>query len=512
MRLVPVFLVLVLSAAVSAQTPAARLQVTVVDQTGGVLPGATVTLLGIEDATKGTSLTPVAATTQGVATFEGLAPGRYALKAEFDGFDPRINPDVRVRAGENKQTIALALKKLADEITVARDKQEVAVDRTTTFGSALTREQIDALSDDPAILRQQLQDMAGGPGIIRVDSFEGAPLPPKAQIKSIHITRDAFAAENHNAGGFFIDIITQPGVGPLRGQMNYNLQPGAFTGNTPFTPVKGAELFQAGTFAIGGTLARDKTSFSLVLQDMGSYTSPNLNVVTPAGPLAQALSLRVPRNNFNVSGNLDYALTKDQTLRVSVNDNRIGTNNLGVGAYDLPERAYDTTNNTANLRIQHSGPLKRRMFINTRLNLTRIRNDQTSAIEAPTIQVLDAFTSGGAQVSGERTSSFFTLASDLDYVRGRHSLRAGMLLNGGAWTSTLDSNYLGTYTFNSLAAYQAGQPGNFTRRVGNPDISYGTFDAGLYVQDDFRVRRNLTLSPGVRYEAQAHVHDRADLG
>jgi hypothetical protein len=512
MRLVPLVIVLAWSAAVSAQTRDARLLVTVVDQTGGVLPGATVTLLGIEDATKGTGLTPVAATTQGVATFDGLLPGRYALKAEFDGFEPRINPDVRVRSGENRQTIALALKRLADEITVARDKQEAAVDRTTTFGSALTREQIDALSDDPVVLRQQLQDMAGGPAIIRVDSFEGAPLPPKAQIKSIHITRDAFAAENHNAGAFFVDIVTQPGIGPLRGQINYNLQPGLFTGNTPFTPVKGDELWQAGTFAIGGTLAPEKSSFSFVLQDMDSYTSPNLNVVTPSGPLAQALKVRVPRNNMNVAANLDYALTKDQTLRVSFNDNRIGTNNLGVGAYDLPERAYDTTNNTANLRLQHSGPVRRRMFINTRVNLTRIHSDQTSTLEAPTIQVLDAFTSGGAQMAGERTASWFTLASDLDYVRGRHSLRAGVLLNGGAWTSTLDSNYLGTYTFNSLAAYQAGQPSNFTRRAGNPDISYGTFDAGVYVQDDFRVRRNLTLSPGVRYEAQAHVNDWRDLG
>ena len=73
--------------------------------------------------------------------------------------------------------------------------------RGPTFGTALTREQIEALSDDPDELRAQLQDMAGPGAVIRVDSFEGGALPPKAQIKSIHITRDAFAAENHIAGG-----------------------------------------------------------------------------------------------------------------------------------------------------------------------------------------------------------------------------------------------------------------------------------------------------------------------
>ncbi len=496
----------------SAQPRDSRLLITVVDQTGGVLPGATVTIAGQDDATKSVLIEPTTASAEGVAMFVGLRPGRYAIKAEFSGFDPRVNPDVRVRAGDNKETIALAIEKLADTVNVARDRQEVAVDRATTFGSALTREQIDALSDDPDVLRQQLAEMAGGPAIIRVDSFEGAPLPPKAQIKSIHITRDGFAAENHNAGAFFIDIVTQPGIGPLRGQVQYGMRPGTLTGNSPFTPIKGPENMQVGVIAIGGTLAREKSSFSLVLQGNTSYTTPNLNVVRPTGSVSQALNLRTPRNNVNVQGTLDYALTKDQTLRVSFYQFRNAVDNLGVGAYDELERAYNTTDSTTNFRILHSGPFKRRMFVNTRLSVTRTHSDQASALEAPAIQVLDAFTSGGAQMSGERHATSVTFASDLDYVRGRHSFRGGILVNGGSWDSNLNSNYLGTYTFNSLAAYAAGLPSNFTRRIGDPAIAYSMVDASLYVQDDFRVRRNLTISPGLRYEAQAHMSDWRDLG
>jgi hypothetical protein len=502
---------LLLARAAAAQPPAeTRLLVTVVDQTGGVLPGATVTIAGQDDASA--TIAPVTATDQGTATFPGLRPGRYAIKAEFAGFEARIAPDVRVRAGDNRQTLALALQKLQDAVTVGRDRQEAAIDRQTTFGSALTREQIEALSDDPAVLRQQLAEMAGGPAIIRVDSFEGAPLPPKAQIKSIHITRDGFAAENHNAGAFFIDIVTQPGIGPLRGQVQYGMRPGTLTGNSPFTPVKGPEKMQAGIFVIGGTLAREKSSFSLVFQGNTSYTTPNLNVFRPTGEVSQALNLRTPRNNLNVQGLVDYAVTKDQTLRLSFYQLHNAADNLGVGAFDELERAYNTTDSTTNIRVQHTGPFKRRMFTNTRLSVTRTQNDQVSAIEAPTIQVLDAFTSGGAQMSGERHATSFTFASDLDYVRGRHSLRSGVLVNGGSWDSSLNSNYLGTYTFNSLGAYNAGQPSNFTRRLGDPAIRYSMVDAGVYVQDDFRVRRNLTISPGLRYEMQAHMHDWTDLG
>jgi hypothetical protein len=126
--------------------------------------------------------------------------------------------------------------------------------------------------------------------------------------------------------------------------------------------------------------------------------------------------------------------------------------------------------------------------------------------------VLDAFTGGGAQMSGERHSTAFTIASDLDYVRGRNSFRVGVLADGGDWHSTLNSNYLGTYTFNSLAAYQAGQPSNFTRRLGDPAIAYTMVDVGVYLQDDIRFGRNLTLSPGLRYESQAHLSDWTDLG
>ena len=82
-------------------------------------------------------------------------------------------------------------------MTVGRDPQTTASDRGSTFGTALTREQIEALSDDPDEMARQLQDMAGPGATMRVDSFEGAQLPPKAQIKAIHITRDTFAAENH---------------------------------------------------------------------------------------------------------------------------------------------------------------------------------------------------------------------------------------------------------------------------------------------------------------------------
>jgi hypothetical protein len=496
-----------------AQTPRnGRLTLTVVDQTGGVLPGAIVTIVGMDSATKSAEIAPVVAGEQGIATFTDLRPGRYAVKAEFSGFDPKIDPDVRVRVGENKQTLTLSILKLADEITVGRDKQEAAADRQNTFGSALTREQVDALSDDADVLRQQLNDLAGPGAVIRVDSFEGTPLPPKSQIKSIHVTRDGFAAENHNAGAFFIDIVTQPGIGPIRGQTFYHIRDGSMTGKSPFVSTKGPERLQEVGVNVGGTLAAQKASFSLRFGGTSWYETPNLNVALPGGTVSQPLSLRQPSSNKFVQALLDYALTKDQTLRLTYTEQDNAGDNLGIGAYDLAERAYSNRIANRSFRVQEVGPIGRRLFLNSRFALNLTDLSQRSELEAATIRVNDAFTRGGAQTSGGRLSKFFDLQSDLDYVRGVHSVRVGINSQTQTVHADMNSNYLGTYTFDSLEAFQAGRPTSYSRRIGDPTIDTLNLMSAVYVQDDIRVRKNLTLSPGVRYEVQSHLHDYNNVG
>jgi hypothetical protein len=494
----------------AAQAPPrdGRLLVTVVDQTRAVLPGATVSITGLDDATRTLTRDPTKSSDQGVATII-LPPGRYLVTAEFPGFEPGVLKDVRVRSGDNRQTIVLAIQGLQDSVTVGRDKQESAADRNNgSFGTALTREQVDALSDDPTEMAKQLQDMAGGNAVMRVDSFEGGQLPPKAMIKSIHVTRDAFAAENHSAGGLFIDIITQPGLGPLRGGGRYNLRDGGISGRSPFTEVKGPERMQQFGTNFSGTLVKNRASFNISLNGSTSYDTPNLFVALPDGTHSEALlTLRQPRTNENVYAVLDYAVTKDQTLRINYSQNNSTQHNLGVGGFDQPERAYNSDESNHNIRIQEVGPLGRRAFTNTRLEFGWSDTATRSAVDTVTIRVNDAFTSGGAQIAGGRRTRTFNLASDLDYVRSIHSVRTGVVLTGGSYHSDDTSNFLGTYTFESLAAYQAGLPRSFTRRIGDPNIDYFNLQAAAYIQDDIRVRKGLTLTPGLRYEAQTHLDD-----
>ena len=150
-------------------------------------------------------------------------------------------------------------------------------------------------------------------------------------------------------------------------------------------------------------------------------------------------------------------------------------------------------------------------MLNTRLSI--FGNDSTtrSALEAPAIIVNDAFASGGAQRRGGSHGRNYWLNSDLDYVRGIHSLRTGVEVQYAQSRTDSDSNYLGTYTFEDLTAWEEGRPRSFTRRIGDPLVSYTNTQAGLYIQDDIKVRKGLTLTGGVRYELQTHVPDKLNF-
>lgn len=491
----------------AAQAPReTRVLVTVVDATGAVLPGAMVTVTALDGAKKDTS-TAATATDQGLATVGALAPGRYAIKAEFSGFESGQLKDVRLRAGDNKHVVALALTKIEETVMVGRDPQSAAADPNGgSLTTQLTPDEIAALSDDPNELAQQLQDMAGGNAVIKIDSFVGGALPPKAFIKSIRIVRDTSPAENHSGESEGVEIVTQAGVGVIRGGFQSRLRDDVTNGRNPFVDVKAPERQENFEGNLGGTIVPQKLSFSAFFGGRHQYDTPVATYTSLEGKQSALLGRR-PNNGWNAQGTVDWAVTRDQTMRFSYSQNSSSRSNLGIGGFDLAERAYSNESSNHQVRMQEAGPLGRRAYINTRLQLRQNRSASTSLLEAPTIRVLDGVTRGGAQVRGGVTQRDFELSSDVSYIRGIHTLRTGIQLEGRHYNADDTSNYLGTYVFSSQDDFLAGKPRNYTRRTGDPSIVYSNLETGIYVQDDLKLRQNLTFSPGLRYEVQTHVND-----
>jgi hypothetical protein len=495
--------------ALAQATRDARAVITVVDVTGAILPGATVTVVSEESPVA--TLTGTAAD-NGVATMAGLRPGRYTIKAEFPGFDAGEMTNVRMRAGDNKHVIELALTGFEDTIEVGRDATSAAADPNGgSLSTQLTAEEIEALPDDPNDLVNQLVEMAGGAARVRIDGFNGGNLPSRDVIRSIRIVRDTFPAENHSADNDGIDIITQAGIGPIRGGVSTRVRDSALGGDNPFVDVEAPEHSRNFDANLGGTITPNKSSFSVFLGGRQQYDTPVATFTTIEGAKESRLLARRPTDGWNFNGMLDYALTAQHMLRVGYSQNQSSRRNLGIGGFDLTERAYASESRGNQLRVQETGPIGADMFLNTRLQLRLNRSASDAALEAPTIRVLDAFTRGGAQVRGGRNQKELELSSDLNIVRGIHTVRTGLLVEGRRFRADDASNYLGTYVFSSQEDFDLGLARNYTRRIGNPLIEYTQLEAALYVQDDVRLRPNLTFSPGLRYEAQTHVHDLTGL-
>jgi hypothetical protein len=499
-------------ASVAAQSSRdGTLRVTVKDPSGAVIPGARVRVTSAEAAADSAAPIEVRTDGNGLALAAPLRPGRFIVEIAFPGFETVRIPDQRVRAGDNRREVVLAIQKLDESVAVGRDPATNASDPANDrFASVLSPEQIAALPDDPEEMEKVLQEMAGPGGTIRVDGFRGGRLPPKSQIRSIRFASGMFAAENHGGGMMFVDIATQPGMGPLRGGVDMTFRDESLNARNAFQPQKAPERTQQYTFNLAGTLLKDRTSFSLSAGGASLYDSANIFAALADGT-RDTSSVRRPSDRINFNLRVDHALSRSHSLRGSFQQSGSDQQNLGIGGFDLVDRGYGRTVSERVLRLSESGPLSRGWFGESRLQVRRADTEASAVVEAPTARVLDAFTIGGAQQDGGRRSTDIEWATNVDWARGPHAVRMGALVEGGSYRSDNRSNYLGTYTFASLADYHAGRPSTYTRRDGDPLVEYTHWQAGLFIQDDWRARKNLTLSAGLRQEFQTHMSDALNL-
>lgn len=111
----------------------------------------------------------------------------------------------------------------------------------------------------------------------------------------------------------------------------------------------------------------------------------------------------------------------------------------------------------------------------------------------------------GATNPGYFNSKGFQLADDIDFIRGDHQLSFGANWIHTSIETLNNRPTNGAFTFNgqttglSLADFMIGRVSNFLQ--GNPVYDYDNHDyVGAYVQDDWRIRSNLSLNLGVRWE------------
>ena len=531
MRTCAIFVVLflaVLTVDMPAQTTSGTLRGRITDPSGAVIPQATVAATSADGKT-----VTVVSNFQGVYEFKGLPAGEYTVTATAKGFAVDQEEAVGVTAGQVQQfDIALSIAVEKENVEVQEETPTVDVSPESSAGTLVLKgKDLDALSDDPDELSSELQALAGpsaGPngGQIYVDGFTAGQLPPKSAIREIRINQNPFSAEYDKLGYGRIEIFTKPGTDKYHGQFMLNGNSSAFNALNPFiteTPGYYSEIFNGN---ISGPLGKNASFFITAQQRNIDNVSVIVAQVLGPGNTIVPFNGTVPSpaQRLNISPRVDFQLSKNNTLTVRYQYTRNNQDNEGIGQFSLPSVGFNSHSTEQTVQISDTQVISPTMVNETRFQYIRDSDNQFPLSTAPELIVQGAFTGGGSsQGTVVSNQDHYELQNYTSIAHGKHFIKFGGRLRGTLYSSTQDSGFNGSYNFSSLTAYQITEVGlqeglsgtairmmgggasQFSLVAGQPLADVSMVDIGLYAEDEWRIRPNISLSYGLRYETQTGI-------
>ena len=209
------------------------------DPSGAVIPGASVVVTDSGNSIAATTTTA----NDGQFTLQ-VAPGSYTLNISANGFQDYVQP-ITVASNTPPLSVTLSVAKITQEIEVQEDANLITLDpENNQTALVLKEDDIQSLPDDEDDMIAYLTELAGpraaaaGGVQFIIDGFQSGRLPPKDQIKEIRINTNPFTTEFSRSGFGRIEIITRPGTGKMRGNLNFNLRNDALNARNAFAPVR----------------------------------------------------------------------------------------------------------------------------------------------------------------------------------------------------------------------------------------------------------------------------------
>ncbi|HEX8339164.1 MAG TPA: hypothetical protein VF621_20755, partial [Pyrinomonadaceae bacterium] len=264
---------------------------------------------------------------------------------------------------------------------------------------------------------------------------------------------------------------------------------------------------------LSGTIVPKKMSFFLDFNrgETDDNDLVNGRVIEPLGdPFGPEvrfnLAVLTPRRNWSINPRLDYAINDKHTLVGRYHFFRNEDLNQGVSQYALPERAFDQNFSSHNIQLTETAIVNQSTVNETRFQFIRNRSEQDALNSQLAVNVFDAFSSGGATVGDSfNESTRWEVTNTTTQARGAHSLKFGARVRGVRLSDFSQNNFNGTYTFSSLADYRRRVATQFSISRGEPMTEISQVDFGGFVQDDWKLRPNLTVGAGLRYERQTNI-------
>ena len=399
----------------------------------------------------------------------------------------------------------------------------------------------------------ELQSLYWGSKLLRDEDL--VPAHSRREHASFDSSETNTNGEYPGWGG--IEIYTQPGSEKFHGGGSFNFNDESLNSRNPFAPRR-APYQQRGLNAnLTGPIIPKRASFAFYF---GHYASEGNSVInaTVLDPVTlkpalfnQTLVTPQANDNFGLRG--DLKINKKHTLVANYEYGQFAQNLQGVGGFSLPSRAYRGSRKYHNLQATETAIINEKTINETRLQIGRSIFRQRASTALPALNVAESFFGGGAQVgSASSQQDRIELQNFTSWSTGRYFLKIGGRIRNVRIRSISPSNFGGTYTFaggigpsldandqlipggatiaiSSLERYRrtllfqkqnmtaaqirslGGGATQFSIAGGNPEAGVNQSDISFYIQDEWKLRPNFTVSPGLRYENQNNISSNSNF-
>jgi Carboxypeptidase regulatory-like domain len=523
-------------ASAGAQQTMGALRGTVTDEAGALIVGASIKLDDHQGHTYNAQTD-----NQGQYRVTPVVAGAYELTASAAGFAPYTQKELQISSGSPTK-LDITLKVV---ITAQVDVRAGPI--SDLSGTILTGSDIDALPKDPTQLLRKLHQMAAMMGIpdaaIYVDGAGGERLPSKEDIQMIKISPHSFAAQYAQPTAGRIEVSSKPS-GHFHGDFSFKFNDEALNARDPFAPNRAPLQIREYDGYISGPITPGRWGFSAYIGRYDHDENSVVNAVTlnPSTLAAQSFATTVltPNRQTYFSLGTSYLMKRKHTLRIKYSGSDSRDLNQGVGGFDLPERAYNSSSRYAKVTFSLTSLFAENRINELRFQASRTRSATGALSSLPAIFVLESFNAGGNQGSlftSDRTDEI-AFGDDFTYSRKNHLFKAGVGMESARLRDIDRANFGGTFTFGSdVERDSAGNPildGNglpiaitslehYRRTVlglpgyrpsqfsivrGNPLVGLSQSEMAWFAQDDWKISSRMVFSYGLRHTFQTNVRNK----